>query len=81
MTNINKFEESNLISILYCLYQFDDLKKEIINQVNNNKDNLVNSIINFFKNDQNQGIIGLSNNFNNYNYKNTILFLFDKIII
>ena len=79
MTNINKFEESNLISILYCLYQFDDLKKEIINQVNNNKDNLVNSIINFFKNNQNQGIIGLSNNFNKYNYKNAILVLFKEL--
>jgi len=79
MTNINKFEESNLISILYCLYQFDELKKEIINQVNNNKDNLVNSIINFFKNNQNQGIIGLSNNFNKYNYKNAILVLFKEL--
>ena len=79
-SNVNKLEESNIISVLHCLYHFDELKKDIINQVNNNQDSIVNSVINFLKNNQNQSIKEiLSNSFNKYDYKNTIFLLFEKL--
>jgi transcription-repair coupling factor (superfamily II helicase) len=80
-SNINKnLEESNIISVLYCLYQFDDLKNAIINQVNNNQDNIVNSIINFFKNNRDKSINKiLSNTFGKLDYKDIILNIFEKL--
>ena len=79
---MNKFaNQSDIINILYCLNQFDELKKEFIEQNSNNQNALVKSLISFFKNNQN--IIEIQSNiFNNCeytDYKNIIIILLEEL--